>query len=83
MGIMKFEDFRSDVLTAMEYKPKDWRDGQFVFNYIDEHYGVARYTQFVVGCDCFYDDNRIEEFIRNCYDTLVSAIRNQNLFETE
>lgn len=81
--MITFEVFRNEVLTAMNSKPKNWRDGQFVFNYIDEHYGVARYTQFVVGSDCFYDDSKIEEFIINCYDTLAAAIRNQNLFETE
>ena len=81
--IMKFEDFRAEVLSAMDSKPKDWRDGQFVFNYIDEHYAVARYTQFVKGINCFFDDSKIEVFIKGCYEILVAAIRNQNLFGTE
>ena len=45
--MIDYDDFKEDVLTAMKNKPKDWRDGQFVFNYINEKYGVARYVQFI------------------------------------
>ena len=68
-----FEEFRNEVLTAMENKPKEWRDGQFVFNYIDEKYGVARGVQFVDGVDCFYDDSKIEEFITRSYEYIKNA----------
>lgn len=44
-------------------KPNNWRQGQFVFNYIDEVYGVARIVQFHDGVDCFYDDSKIDEFL--------------------
>ena len=43
---LRLDEFRANILTAMQKKPKEWRDGQFVFNYIDEMYGVARYVQF-------------------------------------
>ena len=63
----KFEDFKAEVLTAMLDKPKEWRKGQFVFNYIDAVYGVARNVQFIDGVDCFYDDSKIDEFIFRSY----------------
>lgn len=67
---LTFEEFRDEVLTAMENKPKDWRDGQFVFNYIDEIYGVARIVQFVDKLDCFYDDSKIGAFIERSYEKI-------------
>lgn len=70
---MTFEEFRSDVLTAMKNKPKNWRDGQFVFNYIDSEYGVARYVQFNEGVDCFYQNDEIEKFIVTSYEALLKA----------
>lgn len=77
MEIIKLDEFRAEVLTAMHKKPKQWRDGQFVFNYIDEVYGVARSVQFMDGVDCFYNDGKIDEFIDRCYIRLVELL-NQN-----
>jgi hypothetical protein len=70
---MTFEEFRADVLTAVANKPKEWRDGQTVFNYIDSEYGAARYVQFNEGVDCFYLDNSIDEFIKKSYEALLKA----------
>ena len=70
---MTFEEFRTDVLSAMKDKPNEWRDGQFVFNYIDREYGVARYVQFIEGVDCFYVDSKIEEFIIRSYEYIKNA----------
>lgn len=70
---MSFKDFREDVLTAMENKPKQWRDGQAVFNYIDAKYSVARYVQFIECVDCFYDDSQIDEFITKCYENIIAS----------
>ena len=76
---MRLDEFRAEVLTAMQKKPKEWRDGQFVFNYIDEVYGVARSVQFVEGVDCFYDDKKIDDFIDRSYMLLYEiARRNEN-----
>lgn len=55
------EELRKKIYSHV--KPKDWRDGQFVFNMVDELYGVARTVQFVHGVDCFYNDDKIEEFL--------------------
>jgi hypothetical protein len=72
------EDFRNEVLSEMKDKPKAWRDGQFVFNYIDEKYNVARYVQFVDRVDCFYDDKNINSFIVKCYEALKNNKNGDN-----
>ena len=74
-------EFREEILTAMKDKPKCWRDGQFVFNYINEKYGVARYVQFIDGIDCFYRDDKIDQFIDKCYVTMVAVEQNAIEFE--
>jgi hypothetical protein len=64
---MTSTELKVEVLKAMENKPKEWRNGQFVFNYIDEHYAaVARQVQFRDGIDCFYRDDMIDQFIDAC-----------------
>lgn len=68
---IEYKDFRREVMAAMKNKPEQWRDGQFVFIYIDEIYGVARHVQFVEGVDCFYDDSKIDAFIEACYKELI------------
>lgn len=68
---LRLDEFRANILTAMRNKPKEWRDGQFVFNYIDEIYGVARYVQFSEGVDCFYNDAKIDDFIDRSYIALI------------
>lgn len=78
--MINYDDFKEDVLTAMKNKPEDLRDGQFVFNYINEKYGVARYVQFIEGIDCFYRDDKIDQFIDKCYITMVAAEQNGQMF---
>ena len=67
-------ELKLEVMKAMLHKPKEWRDGQFVFNYIDKVYNVARYVQFKDGVDCFHRDDKINEFIEKC----VNQINKQN-----
>lgn len=68
-----FESFRNNIIIELKTnKPKEWRDGQFVFNYIDTKYGVARYVQFVNHIDCFYNDNMIEPFIMASYERMLN-----------
>jgi hypothetical protein len=60
-------------------KPKQWRNGQFVFNYIDSTYGeVARISQFRDRIDCFYNDENIDAFIKNCYEIIKNFEENNN-----
>lgn len=62
---MDYNDLKERVVYHLKYnKPRKWRDGQFVFNYIDCIYGVARDVQYKDGVDCFYDDTQIDEFIK-------------------
>ena len=62
-----FDELKKEVNDSLlNSKPNDWRDGQFVFNYINAMYGVARYVQFQRNVDCFYNDSQIDEFIKEC-----------------
>ena len=62
---MDYKDLKERVEYHLAYnKPRGWRKGQFVFNYIDCVYGVARDVQLKDGVDCFYDDTQIDEFIK-------------------
>lgn len=64
---MTKEELKKIVLDAMNVmKPKDWRKGQFVFNFIDANYGVARAVQFEDRVDCFFRDDKIDDFIERC-----------------
>jgi hypothetical protein len=72
MEKITYDNFRNTILLLMETeKPKQWRNGQFVFNYIDSTYGeVARISQFRDRIDCFYNDENIDAFIKNfCKDS--------------
>lgn len=69
---MTFEELRNEVLKKSESRPKWSRKGQFVFNYMDEQYGIARYVQFVEGVDCYYDDTQIDTFLVKCFEKLNS-----------
>lgn len=68
MEHITFDDLKNEVMIAMGNKPKQWRKGQFVFNYIDEVYGIARHVQFVDNVDCFYLDDQIDSFLRCVVD---------------
>jgi hypothetical protein len=68
---MTYEEFKKDVLDFLKDKPKEWRDGQAIFNYINEKYKVARYVQFMEGIDCFFNDKMIEAFIKASYEAVL------------
>ena len=55
-------------------RPKHWRKGQFVFNYIDQVYGIARTVQFKDKVDCFYNDDKIDEFL----EYTIKRLNNEN-----
>lgn len=68
---MTYIEFRNEIYDAIRNKPKTWRIGQFVFNYIDEHYGVARKIQFVDKVDCYYRDDLVNTFIEWAYNEIL------------
>lgn len=68
--IKTFEEFKEEILSQLPSRPCDWREGQFVFNYIDSEYNIARYVQFTENVDCFYEDTNIDSFIITSYRIL-------------
>lgn len=53
--------------------PEYWREGQFVFNRVEQLFGsIARKVQFEDSVDCFYNDDRIDEFLVCVYNRLKS-----------
>ena len=69
-----FNDFKKSILDELKNKNPQWRDGQFVFNYIDEHYkNVARQVQFIDKVDCFYIDDNIDAFLEKVYARLQNS----------
>ncbi|MGM9530853.1 hypothetical protein [Intestinibacter sp.] len=46
-------------------KPKEWRNGQFVYNilYRIDH-TAAEFAQFEQHSDCYYNDDKIDDFIK-------------------
>ena len=65
---MTLEEFKNSIYSIE--KSSNWRDGQFVFNTIDELYKVARKVQFENNIDCFYDDSKINQFIVACFNEI-------------
>ena len=63
--------FICELWEKVDSYPKDWRLGQKVFNAVEELYGqVARDVQFKDGVDCFYRDNKIDDFINAVWERL-------------
>lgn len=68
---MTKEELKKEIEeAAIENKPKNWRKGQFVFNYIDAIYNVARDVQFIDKVDCFYIDDLIDDFIEKATERI-------------
>ena len=59
---MTLEELKKEIYSVPQ--PPYWREGQFVFNYIDQIYSVARDVQFKDNVDCFYRDDKIDEFLK-------------------
>lgn len=69
--INTFEQFKQEVMNyAYNERPKYWRIGQAVFNYVDAAYGVARKVQFEQHVDCFYNDEQINSFLQKSYEII-------------
>lgn len=72
---MKFEDLKSEIELVLPAKPWNWRKGQFVFNYIDEVYDVARAVQFEDKVDCYYDDTKIDQFLEKAAARIDESVQ--------
>ena len=61
---MTYQELESEVNEALKTKQKCLRKGQFVFNYLYKKYPVVvEAVQFEDRVDCYYVDERIEDFI--------------------
>ena len=70
---MTVEELKQEIYDWMPNKPKNWREGQAVFNYVDQVYRVARDAQFGYDVDCFYDDSKIDAFIETCAEIFTKV----------
>lgn len=65
---MKYDEFKQSLLNeVIKTKPKQFRLGQAVFNYVDDKYGIARDVQFEDHIDCFY-------YVIEYFGTSISSI---------
>jgi hypothetical protein len=69
---MTLEELKKEIYSIPQ--PPYWRKGQFVFNYIDKIYDVARDVQFKDNVDCFYNDDKIDEFL----ECVIKRLNNGN-----
>ena len=75
---MERKEFDKLIADKVNSYPKNWRNGQKVFNAAEEVlweatefiHNIARAVQFEDHVDCFYDDNMIETFLNKCWDKL-------------
>ena len=67
------EQLKTEINQYKKLHP-NYRDGQAVFNYIDSKYGIARELQFNHNIDCFYNDSRINEFIKKAVELINNKL---------
>ena len=69
-----FSILKEEVYGAMKRKPINWREGQFIFNYIEVNYGpeISRAVQSEDGVDCFHDDSQIDKFLECCTKRILN-----------
>jgi hypothetical protein len=56
-----YDDFMHDANSAYLLHPEGLRYGQFLMNYLAQHYPDIVVPDEV---DCFYDDTKVPKFIR-------------------
>lgn len=76
MERITLKQLTEELNKALETKPKYFRKGQFVFNYIERTYGVASEVQFKDKIDCFYDDSMIDIFVETCLNRINDKLEN-------
>lgn len=68
------QEFFTEVTSwASTERPRTWRYGQAVFNYVETAYGVSRKVQYRDRIDCFYDDNQVGPFIQSAWKWIEEA----------
>jgi hypothetical protein len=75
---MTLREFKEDIYEALAKKPRQYRKGQFVFNYIDKKYErLASEAKRVFDVDCYYDDVEIYPFIVRCWQILPQKYKEE------
>ena len=68
---MTKEEFINTIKKHTELRLKEYpylRYGQTIFNEVAIRWNkAARDAQFNYGVDCFYDDNKVDEFLDVCW----------------
>lgn len=68
LQIISYESFKKSIIEEVELtRPKSIRKGQAIFNYVDEKFGLARKIQYDYNIDCFYNDLKIDAFLKILY----------------
>lgn len=83
MEILTKEKFFALIDEETAKMPECYRRGQKVFNAVDAVFNVARVVQFHDGVDCFYDDNKIDEFKEKAYEAYKELEEHNNLHQSE
>lgn len=70
------EHFIRASYIKSEYRPSDWRVGQFMYNYYFDKYPeiVNKIVQERPYVDCFYNDNKIDDFLTVVYQERYSKL---------
>ena len=65
---MSYESFKKSIIEEVELtRPESIRKGQAIFNYVDYKFGLARKIQYDYNIDCFYNDAKIDAFLKILY----------------
>lgn len=65
---MSYESFKKSIIEEVELtRPKSIRKGQAIFNYVDYKFNLARKIQYDYNIDCFYNDLKIDAFLKILY----------------
>jgi hypothetical protein len=68
---MTFEFFKDKIMSEITDYPDTWRLGQKIYNHVDKKYGgLSDFVRDFDDADCFYDDSKIDVFLRRVYDYL-------------
>ena len=84
MAKLTKEEFITEVKNAAGKLRKvhpEWRKGQAIFNIVDnnpKYLGVAQIVQFQYHIDCFFVDERIEDFLDKCYEVYSMRYNQMN-----
>lgn len=81
--ILTKEEFFAKISETTSKMPDCYRKGQKVYNAIDIIFNVARVVQLHDGIDCFYDDDKIDEFKEKAYEAYKELEEHNNLHQPE